>query len=792
MGHSVPSPLESTYKPGETTDVPLGEFLARPVVIHSDEIPLNNQYDLQIDPWSLFLNDPLVKRRIEGFKHVRGRLKLRVIITGNPMLFGRFLVFYVPRATTNMHQFAQRFQEACYTQGTQYPHIFLDPSLGEGGEMELPFFCPENWLDLTEANSVRDMGQLRIETIKQLGHANGTTGTCSFSIFAWMEGAEICAPTAAPYGAWTYQSANASTHIEYVPEPSPKVSTTAITSVAMGIGSFILTALTFVATFHQRIRRLFRRQPDEVPQTGFGDSPVSKTATAIAKTAGVVSTIPALEPYAKATEMGATAIARIAHLFGFSRPQVLGDISKYREFTAGQLAPMNTKEVVARLSADEKGELTVDSRTVGLSGVDEMSIPYIVQREAIVSRVDWGEDAARHTNIVSVNVNPVHWSTDSSALTNFTILPPVSAVSQLFRYWRGTLIFRFKISASALHRGKLRVAYDPVTNSTSSAMNEVYSRIIDIETNRDFEVPVHWHSYQSWLKVEDADVGNPNTNIGITLVNNPVFSNGQITLSVLEPLTSPDPSLGNEIGIDISIRAGEDFEFADPTSKRISRWTFTNPDPNEIPQSALEADGMEDNLPEGGDPIEGIGAGELIHTDMSNLVFMGETIVSLRTLMKRYDGNDVQIFGGTVNYLAHRGRAKTSLTVHEYITAMFAGKRGSFRHKFLCPESNSSMLSATYTRETTPLEFKDLYEGSFYNTRNVEVEIPWYSPKRFSSARAHPNYLSATYRDLDDPDLHRLRLTTWEPTVKVHHFIAAGEDHSCFFFVGLPGLYVAP
>jgi hypothetical protein len=690
-----------------------------------------------------------------------------------------------------MHQFAQRFQEACYTQGTQYPHIFLDPSLGEGGEMELPFFCPENWLDLTEANSVRDMGQLRIETIKQLGHANGTTGTCSFSIFAWMEGAEICAPTSAPYGAWTYQSANSSSHIEYVPEPSPKVSTTAITSVAMGIGSFILTAVTFVATFHQRIRRLFHRPPDEVPQTGFGDSPVSKTATAVARAAGVVSTIPALEPYAKATEMGATAMAKIAHLFGFSRPQVVSDISKYREFVAGQLAPMNTKETVARLSADEKGELTVDSRTVGLSGVDEMSIPYIVQREAIISRRDWGEDNARHTNIVSVNVNPVHWSGDSSALTNFSVLPPVSAVSQLFRYWRGTLIFRFKISASALHRGKLRVAYDPVTNSTSSAMNEIYSRIIDIETNRDFEVPIHWHAHQSWLKVEDADIGNPNTNLGITIQNNPTFSNGQITLTVLEPLTSPDPSLGNEIGIDISIRAGEDFEFADPTSKRIRRWTFTNPDPGEIPQSALEADGMQDNLPEGGDPLEGIGAGELIHTDMSNLVFMGETIVSLRTLMKRYDLNERPVIDGTATFLAHRARAKEGLTVHEYITAMFAGKRGSFRHKFLAPGPTGSSTWVVYSRETPVPDSSDAYEGTFHNFRNAEIEVPWYSPKRFSSARAHPNYLSATYRDLDDPDLHRLQ-TYHGQSALFYHYVAAGEDHSCFFFVGLPGVYVTP
>jgi hypothetical protein len=644
--------------------------------------------------------------------------------------------------------------------------------------MELPFFCPENWLDLTEVNSVRDMGELRIETIKQLGHANGTTGTCTFSIFAWMEGAEICAPTAAPYGTWTYQSACNSTHIEYKPPEESKVSTPAI--------------IIYLANIRRRIWRLFYKEPDETHQTGFGDRPVSRTATAVAKAAGVVSMIPALEPYAKATEMGATALAKFAHLFGFSRPQIVSDITRYKEFPAGQMAPMNVKEAVARLAADDKGELTVDSRTVGLNGVDEMSIPYIVQREAIIHRTDWSEDQARNTALISVNVTPSHWLTDSSALTNFSILPPVSAVSQLFRYWRGTLIFRFRISASAMHRGKLRVSYDPVVNSTSSSMNEVYSRIIDIETNRDFEVPVHWHAYQSWLKVQPVVPGVANTNLGITISNSPSFCNGQITLTVLEPLTSPDPSLGNEVGVDVSIRAGEDMEFAGPTPKNVRRWTFLNPDPDEIPQSAMAADGLQDNMPEGAETMEGIGAGELTTTDMTNLVFMGETITSLRTLMKRYDGENRLAVDAFVpqHYLAHRGPARERLSVHEYITAMFSGKRGSFRHKFV-GHSNGQGINLVYTRDTDVLTLDNTFEGAYFNYGVSEIEVPWYSPKRFSSARNHPEYLSAQYRDLDDSDLHRLQMNVTQGRF-MDHYIAAGEDHTCFFFVGLPGIYVSP
>lgn len=722
MGTHITSELETTYRAGGSTDVPLGQFLERPVLIRTEVVSLGDETTVVFDPWSAFLNDFRIKNRLEGFKHVRGHLKLRATITGNPFLYGRFIMAYEPRAQRSMHAYAGFLSECYIMQLTQLPHIFLDPTRGEGGEMTLPFFCPENWLDLTNNHSVGDMGEIRLRAINPLKHANSTSGSCTIRIYAWMEDAEICTPTAADYGVWEEQSE-------------------------------------------------------------FSEHPISSMATAVERVAGMLTTVPQFAPFAKATEIGASAVGKIAKAFGFSRPLVLQNIAPYRNLAFGQLALTNTHEVLTPIALDAKRELTVDPRTVGLPPVDEMAIPYICGKECFIHEHLWAEDDVIDQRLFSVNVTPQQFETDSSVSPFRSCLTPSAYIAQLFGFWRGTVILRFQVVASSLHRGKLRIVYEPSSALATVAYNEQYSRIIDLETTRDFEIPIQWHAREPFLQTESLDIGSTFFNKG-NVQARPQFHNGCVHVTVMNPLVSPDPTLAQSVSINCYMRMGDDVEFAVPVARnRVENVSYRSVTGTVQPQSGIEADAApQDNNPVGGEPIAPVGDVSISQTDQTNLVYFGESISSLRTLMRRYTRTTQVTSPASI---ARRAPvSSTVLDLHEYILALYAGWRGS--HRFKVGNSNPDAYITWDGSAGNLTTFG--WEGVAANYGVVETEVPYYNNKRFSHARTHPDFVAHTDLSAADPNnaTYRVDMST---ATSAQIWRAVGEDFTCFFFIGTPLLY---
>jgi hypothetical protein len=787
-------PLDSTYKTGLSTDTSLGEYLSRPVRIGAFAPTVGAREKYTIDPWTLFLTNTHVQKKIEGFRLLRGNLHIRATITGGPMTYGKWHLCYHPRHLDDS------YPEPGATSGTRYiwstvrPHITLCATESKGGELVLPFFTPNNFIDLYETNDVARMGQLHLYTASHLGHVTSATPQVQITIFAWMENVELCCPTGFA-STWTRQC---------LVEP-------AVVGAGAGVVSAIFTILSFVYANWERWKQVVReiaRQESRSSQIEQADEraikPVEKVASATARMAGLIGDfVPEIAPLALATEMTASAIGRVAHVFGFSRPATLEPIHRYREFTFGELAPSNTPDVYSRLSYDCKGELTIDPRTVGLSSVDELSIPYLCGINCHVDNVLWDESDSAGGTLCEINVTPMHFQTNTLHPTNSSIMCPMAAISQLFRFWRGTLIFRFTIVASALHRGKIRIIYDPLGDNVNEGFNQVYSRVVDISEVRDIEVPVEWHSSLPWLKTRTCQVGSTTDfNIGSTINNDPNYDNGELKISVLEPLSSPSPGLSNQVRIMVSVRADENIEFAAPASRlgdETLGWRFHSPDPGDSPQAlSLSPASPDDDSPVAASNLETIGD---VHTSSTNpltRVYFGESVPSLRTLLKRYAWRRDSA-GPTRN---HTIRGINSASVpgaichHEYITTMFSGWRGSTRVKVAqTPETD---VQATF--EVTSGFAPDLHDLTKYSTANgvylnrgsAEVEFPYYSNYRFSSARTHPQMVS-DYKNFDEFDMNNYRFSVICPaTIPWYHYRAVGEDFQLFFFVGLPEIYSVP
>lgn len=784
------SPLEKTYAAGETTDVPLGTFLSRPVQIYEHDFGDGSVDEFWFEPWTLFFNDSQVKRRIEGFRLARGKLNVRFVITGNPMLLGRYIAWFKPRATRDVFPLVNRLDTCRIITASQHPHMYLDPMKGEGGEMVLPFFCPENWIDLASTTSLSNMGEMRVDTIATLKHCNSATAAAQLKVFAWLEDAELAAPTARTYDYYTPQSV----------EGVSLVTSGAVSGVFSAVATFFIGYVVLWEKFLESVCKKLREPPVEPQSSEKMMHNASKTASAVAKASGALSHIPVLAPYALATEMAAGTFSRIASIFGFSRAQVGTQLSKYKNYTVGELATTNTNEAVMRLGVDVNGQLTVDSRTVGLDGTDEMAIQHIVQKECHITSEDWRETDLEGTSIVTLAVTPSQFDTDTTVTPARSVLSSQAAVASLFNYWRGTIIYRFTIVASAFHRGKLRITYDPLATSGSTGFNETYSRIIDIEETRDFEIPVHWHAHTPWLKVPAPPIGTTGYFYGNSILGSPEYYNGMLRVEVLNKLTSPDPSLGIAVNVIVSQRMTTDAEFASP-STLVSGWTFTSTNVAVEPQSVLSvqpqatgdltlADGLDsDNMPEGADPKEGIGEGEIAPDDPTTLVFFGEAVKSLRTMVKRYECTGSLNATHTAKLV--RQNMKTSrMTRLEYVMSMFMGWRGTMRHKVLSYSNPGESIVTWYDFVTADNFFLDASSAALGANTNPEVELPFYYGRRFADARRNPGYTASTVADQDvyDPNNTRLHVRSVATGTKLV-FQSAGDDFSCFFFVGLPPVY---
>jgi len=184
--------------------------------------------------------------------------------------------------------------------------------------MILPFFYYKNSLNIT-SSYWRDMGALTIRSINTLKHANGAADTASVSVFCWAEDVYL----------------NVLTSVES-------------TSLVPQAGSEI----------------------EQANSKGF----ISGPATALAGAANVLSNVPIIAPYARATETAASGIAGAAKILGFSRPNQTVAPTPLLPTLTSSMATTTVQDRSDKLTVDDMQELTIDSRIAGISPEDPFNI----------------------------------------------------------------------------------------------------------------------------------------------------------------------------------------------------------------------------------------------------------------------------------------------------------------------------------------------------------------------------------------------------------------------------------
>lgn len=787
------------------SDATLDEFFKRPIKIASYDWAVGGGgLHQQFNPWSLYFENPRVINRISNYKLMRSKLHIKATISGNGFHYGRCVLTYNPFPDRDNMTVDRTFVEADFVAASQRPHIYLDPTNSQGGELILPFFYYKNVMDIT-VSDWQGLGELVLADLQDLKHANGASDTVTINIFAWAEDAKFAIPT--------HQEPN-----------------------------------TIVA------------QADE-----YGKGPISRVAGVVAAAAGKLTSIPPIAPFARATEIGATATGALATLFGYSRPVML-EHCQYRPNTKGSFAVTNASDDVMKLTVDQKQELSIDPRTAGLDNVDELGINYIAGRESYYTQFPWAVGTADETLLYNAIVDPGLFRTANSSEYHL----PASAFSSLpFKFWRGSMKFRFQVVCSKYHKGRLKVVYDPAGTAGSTAeYNTAYTTIVDIADTTDFTITVGWGqatSYRESIPLASlAESVITNTSALSYDSSNSVFGNGTIAVYVVNELTVPDTTIDNDININVFVSMGDDFEVAVPDSERLQRVRFTNqanlvqpqsdevfPQANEVPNEGDEVDRM-DSKPHHVANINTMSALTTL-SDQTNHIHFGESIRSFRQLLKRYTMHEFPPVSGTQNdamvhsyrrhllpfepgYTADSTNLTTTvnvgttddeyvygfMTLPRYLSAAYGGWKGGMRYVW-----DFSRMNANTNRrkgyiiaglnhddsDTTPLNttttindsttvlgkaqqilsmgdysgFDGVTVQSKHINPTINFEVPYYSEYRFTPAKqrvdydaemfAMPMYNVAHYGEKGD--------TSDSITV----YCAAAEDFTCYMFLGAPIIY---
>jgi hypothetical protein len=771
---------DSSFYDGYKPSVELSNFFSRPLTIANIPWTISAPLDIVLQPWFLYFNDDRVKAKLQNFAYLSCNMKIKIMVNASPFYYALGIAAYQPKKNFNGCRIysATTNRLAKYVSISQRPHVYLYPQCCQGGQMTLPYINQRNWLRVKYDDDFKNMGELSLNEIVQLSNANDLSGT----------------------------NVN-------------------ITILAWA-EDVRLCGLTSALTL----------QADEY------EGPISGPASAVARAAKSLSSIPIIGRYATATSIGANAVATIARLFGFTNVPNLESQHPMRNDPFFNVSSCDLSAPVDKLTIDPKNELTIDPRVIGLDPKDELVISSIACRESFLTSFMWSQEDVHDDIVFNLRVSPSLFNTSVESGQTQYYLTPMHMIAEMFQYWRGDIIVRFRVIASRFHKGRLRISWDPAAqiHSNPDTTNIVFTEIVDISQKQDFEIRIPYQQATAYARTDTSPVTGFNDGSSYVSITDSI-TNGNLTVRVYNQLTGLLET--GVIHVAVSVRGAENLEFACP--RDISReWTPFVPQSEELSYPDHCANTTVIKAPSSDQ-----------HT---HLVYMGEVVKSLRPLLRRtcyvYTactadtadaskfsvqkfmlprklpsyGYDTSGMSTTTSAFAPTGSYNVNF-VHNipltWVGSCFVGSRGSLLYRI---NANRTIQSSnvTISRNKVPhtsispvvtlstsgdtanqrryLQWKALDSGAagivLQNTvtqNGINFLLPMYSYFRMVTTDPYRVFSSGADSDDTSDDSMTIEITSSPASqdynvdkyTNIEIYAAAGTDYSLFFFLNVPTLW---
>jgi len=805
--------IESFGAPKEI--FPFTNSLEREIKVTEISITCNGSFtDTSLDIWSQWWQHPFIQDKIRNFAYLKCNLHVRFVPSFSPFHYGKALIVYSPY--NSISTVAKTPYDTSITAGTekrefalQYYSCFpikgyLNAADNNVVEMTIPFMSCRNYVSVAETLSPRDvdkLGDIHFMTMNRFLRANpNATSNARVAVFVRATDVQVSVPTALEPTAGKAK-----------PQTKKRVTFKSNGSVK-----------------------------DETDEAATGL--VSGPASAIAKAADALATIPVIGKFARATSIGAGAVSSIARLFGFSNPAMIAASSPVTLKLFSNIATTVGGSSSVPLSLDPKCEITIDPTVIGADSKDDMAISAIVQREQWIGKGKWTDavgqfiTAGATSCICSVLVNPTVCRRDTSRQAGMDIiqLTPAGYIGEMFRFWRGSIFYRIEVVASKYHAGALLIAFDPLNSLVSTTIADVIQTdvtrrstvILDLAEAHEVELEVNYISSEIFLRNRSilnnsfAPWNDTTTTFDLNSFESDETDMGMLTVTVLNRLTAPGDTTvysGDGAGVDVNVfmRCGPDMQFAQPSS--VDGWenfSFTPTSGNIAMVDAPHDDDM--------------------------LTCFGEKILSIRSLLKRscvVYMKGISTTSSSANAIAqfkfphfspeHLPSGSFSNCYESFLAPCYFAKRGGMRWKFVFDNSdfvsgvgflsndssgvaiisrNQSDSAVTWTPAfvysgTWSTSVRSLFPSGAQGAEithlaykpAVDIQSPFYSSNRFALAGAL-NSVTATHLQVN-PTMDQVLYTDISAysaggqTMKITALASAAEDYNLIMFLGPPPIY---
>jgi len=646
-------------------------FLGKPVVAQSGVLSTADTVTTfpAVQAHVPFRNS-LYANKLAGFYGIRYDLVIKLVVNATRFQAGRYLVVWNPYGGTDPTlKFASMKTSRLYklTQRTTMPHAEIDVSCDTELEFVIPFSNSLNFSPVALFTSVAfnygSIGEVQIFPYSPLNAVAGAT-TANYTMYFSMRNVEL-------YGATVPQA-----------------------------GGFNASRKGKTA--------------QSVEQASAGMGPISSSLATVSKSLSILSEVPLLSSYARTTAWFADRMSKTAEIFGFTKPVNIEHAQRVTRNIMHYVGSVDGPDQSIPLSLSYKNEIGHMSG-ISPTDIDEMDLNFVASVPAYVTQFTWTTLDTSSTLKLSLPVTPLFGST-ASVVNGANVLTdaPCSFVSRFFKFWRGSVVYKFKIVRTEFHSGRLSFSFNPnfqdltvPANPPYADLNYIHREIIDIREHTEFTLTIPYIS------------ASPYT---LCLPSNPNNGIGTLTIHVVDPLVAPSTVMQNAIVL-VEIAAGPDMEWAVPVSFLPTPFT------NVVPQSGTFRGG---NSYDSACNILVKTIGDSVvrkDADISALVCIGEKVSSFRTMVKKpqfltQTATVVPaLVTSVVPYLipmySQNGVTNTTPGVngdlYGMLGSMYVYSRGGVRIKFIDPVASSGGTQATYmTTAVPPVAPTDLYtRGAF-------------------------------------------------------------------------------
>ncbi len=689
-----------TYNPTFTdTPMELNEFLSRPVQISTFSTAPGAYAAATLDPWSLYLNQPSVRAKLKNYSFLRATMNIKVVVSGTPFHALQAIVSYVPLPVAN--RVAERYVNSGWT-GAAYRSrriTWLSQATGckviqvrdnQPIHISVPYVHVVPMVSLWKRNqttvltaaqgydSVSDLGKLIIESPVPLTDCASTPTDVSWYVYAFLTDVQLGCPT--------------KTVVEITSESDER-----------DIG------------------------------------PVEAFATSAKQVADSLTSVPWLNPYAKASSIALGALTRISAFFGWSYPTMNNEPMRMKNEPYRNAANVIGYDLGQRLTLDPKQELTVDPRVGGVAD-DELSISSIAGRQSYFTNFTWSLSSASTSPLFKMPIYPGLVRQEGLA-TEVQQPTALAMTCEPFSYWRGKISIRFDVICTQFHRGKLAFVFEPnvgqnvLIDSTGLSLNKQHVFVLDLQEAQTIELCFDWAAARAWL-----------TCGGYTLWNGGVSAdqerfNGYVSVFPMTKLQSPD---AGDIYVNVFV-SGKDMHY--------------NYFSSNLPQLSWESEQIDDYTCV---TINPTGSSEAHIHDFH----FGEGVASFRPLLKRFSLTAIpstttdltvgQVYNMQVPLYPALLPSRTSgvgtleANLFSFLRTAFLGMRGGMRFRIAMRYVKLGVLSnirifndyvsstfptSTITVATLPTHpQRGTVNFVPYTNGGIEFEVPFYTNLLFVAA----------------------------------------------------------